>query len=154
MSSAGDVNSDGIADLIIGASHASPNGNASGRSYVVFGKSTGFSPTLNLLDINGANGFTINGIAGDGSGDSVSSAGDVNDDGITDLIIGAYGASPNGFQSGRSYVVFGKRTGFSPTFNLSSLNGANGFTINGIAGESSSHSVSSAGDVNGMASLT
>ncbi|MEH1837655.1 MAG: hypothetical protein V7L20_02550 [Nostoc sp.] len=157
VSSAGDVNDDGIADLIIGAPNASPNGTYSGQSYVVFGKSTGFSPTLNLSDLNGANGFVINGIkSGDELGNSVSSAGDVNDDGIADLIIGASSASPNGFQSGQSYVVFGKSTGFSPTFNLSSLNGANGFAINGINQlDYSGNSVSSAGDVNddGIADL-
>ncbi|MEH2002478.1 MAG: hypothetical protein V7L00_27720 [Nostoc sp.] len=157
VSSAGDVNSDGIADLIIGASYADPNGDGSGQSYVVFGKSTGFSATLNLSDLNGANGFAINGIAADdGSGYSVSSAGDVNSDGIADLIIGAPGASPNANSSGQSYVVFGKSTGFSATLNLSDLNGANGFAINGInAGDYSGYSVSSAGDVNsdGIADL-
>ncbi|HYX15790.1 MAG TPA: integrin alpha [Nostoc sp.] len=157
VSSAGDVNSDGIADLIIGAPNADPNGTDSGQSYVVFGKSTGFSSTLNLSNLNGANGFTINGIAEyDFSGESVSSAGDVNDDGIADLIIGASLAFPNGVTSGQSYVVFGKSTGFDATFNLSTLNGANGFTINGIAEEDySGYSVSSAGDVNndGIADL-
>ena len=45
---------------------------------------------LDLSDLNGTNGFTINGIdAGDYSGYSVSSAGDVNGDGIDDIIIGA-----------------------------------------------------------------
>ncbi|WP_267871490.1 hypothetical protein [Nostoc sp. CHAB 5715] len=157
VSSAGDVNSDGIADLIIGAFQGDPNGDDSGQSYVVFGKSTGFSATLNLSDLNGANGFAINGIAADdGSGFSVSSAGDVNSDGIADLIIGALSASPNGTDSGQSYVVFGKSTGWSATLNLSDLNGANGFAINGIAvGDRSGYSVSSAGDVNddGIADL-
>ncbi|MEH2361395.1 hypothetical protein, partial [Nostoc sp.] len=159
VSSAGDINDDGIADLIISAPYADPNGDDSGQSYVIFGKSTGFSPTLNLSSLNGANGFAINGIkAGDNSGYSVSSAGDINDDGIADLIIGAPApyADPNGDDSGQSYVVFGKSTGFSPTLNLSSLNGANGFAINGIkAGDNSGYSVSSAGDINddGIADL-
>ncbi|MBD2386561.1 putative Ig domain-containing protein [Cylindrospermum sp. FACHB-282] len=151
VSSAGDVNGDGFDDLIIGARYADPNGSNSGQSYVVFGSSSSFSPTLNLSTLNGANGFAINGIAqGDRSGSSVSSAGDVNGDGFDDLIIGARYADPNGSNSGQSYVVFGSSSGFSPTLNLSTLNGANGFTINGIAqGDSSGSSVSSAGDVNG-----
>jgi Ca2+-binding RTX toxin-like protein len=39
---------------------------------------------------------------------SVSSAGDVNGDGFDDLIVGAFGADPNGSSSGSSYVVFGR----------------------------------------------
>ncbi|MEH2041854.1 calcium-binding protein, partial [Nostoc sp.] len=150
VSSAGDVNSDGIDDLIIGAEGADPNGDYSGQSYVVFGKSTGWSATLNLSNLNGANGFAINGIKeGDYSGRVSSSAGDVNSDGIDDLIIGAEGASPNGIASGQSYVVFGKSTEWSATLNLSNLNGANGFAINGIKEyDYSGSSVSSAGDVN------
>ncbi|TVQ24564.1 MAG: hypothetical protein EA367_01535, partial [Leptolyngbya sp. DLM2.Bin15] len=53
--------------------------------------------------------FRIDGVAAvDRSGFSVSSAGDINGDGIDDLIIGAYGADPNGTFSGSSYVVFGR----------------------------------------------
>ncbi|ACC83711.1 beta strand repeat-containing protein [Nostoc punctiforme] len=153
VSGAGDINGDGIDDVIIGASNASPNGSSSGQSYVVFGNSTGFSASLNLSTLSGANGFTINGIKeGDFSGSPVSSAGDVNGDGIDDLIIGAISfSSENGtvFASGQSYVVFGNSKGFSPSLNLSELNGSNGFTINGIKTDSTGFSVSSAGDVNG-----
>jgi len=151
VSSARDVNGDGIDDLIIGASGADPNGNLSGQSYVVFGSRSGFVPDFTPSALNGINGFRINGIAAnDVSGDSVSSAGDVNGDGIDDLIIGASGAGPNGTSSGQSYVVFGSRSGFAVDFNLSALNGSNGFRINGIAtNDRSGGSVSSAGDVNG-----
>ncbi len=152
VSSAGDINGDGIDDLIIGAEDADPNGNSgSGQSYVVFGNSSGFSSSLNLSTLNGNNGFFINGInASDSSGRSVSNAGDVNGDGIDDLIIGAFRADPNGSDSGQSYVVFGSSSGFSSSFNLSTLNGSNGFIINGInLNDSSGRSVSSAGDING-----
>ena len=61
-----------------------------GESYVVFGSEHSLRAELDLSDLNGTNGFTINGIdAGDHSGRSVSSAGDVNGDGIDDIIIGA-----------------------------------------------------------------
>ena len=62
---------------------------SSGASYVVFGKSTGFAANLNLSALDGTNGFRINGeAAGDRAGISVSSAGDVNGDGLADLLIG------------------------------------------------------------------
>ena len=108
--------------------------------------------SLDLANLDGANGFVINGIdAGDSSGGSVSGAGDVNGDGIADVIIGAYTAAPGGAKvAGESYVVFGSGTGFAASLDLSSLDGSNGFVINGIdAGDCSGHSVSGAGDVNG-----
>jgi hypothetical protein len=95
----------------------------------------------------------INGEAvGDSSGFSVSSAGDVNGDGLDDLIVGAYQADPNGDDSGKSYVVFGKTN--SSAINLSAIadasNPTGGFVINGeTAGDWNGNSVSSAGDVNG-----
>ena len=151
VSSAGDVNNDGFADLIIGAREADPNGlDKAGAAHVVYGKAA-FDPTLNLSDLNGNNGFTINGIAaGNQTGTSVSSAGDINGDGIDDLIIGALYADPNGLNdAGVAYVVFGQE-GFSPNFDLNTLDGSNGFTIKGIAaGNQTGSSVSGIGDFNG-----
>ena len=151
VASAGDVNGDGYADLIIGAFLADPNGSASGASYVVFGKASGFSANFNLNTLNGANGFQISGeVRGDESGISVASAGDVNGDGYPDLIIGARGGDTNADSAGASYVVFGKASGFSANLNLSSLNGANGFQMSGEAmDDSSGRTVASAGDING-----
>ncbi|MEQ8970813.1 MAG: VCBS domain-containing protein [Coleofasciculus sp. C1-SOL-03] len=148
---AGDINGDGIDDVVIGAPNADPNGvSSSGQTYVVFGKTSGFDPNLDLSSLNGSNGFQINGTAvGDESGFSVNGAGDVNGDGVDDLIIGERSANSQGSDSGQSYVVFGKTSTFSATLNLSSLDGTNGFKINGIAaGDNSGFSVSGAGDIN------
>jgi len=151
VASAGDVNGDGIDDFIIGAEFADPNGSGSGASYLVFGRSSGFPTDFELSSLDGSNGFKISGErAGESSGGSVASAGDLNGDGYGDIIIGAEYAAPNGYRCGASYVVFGKASGFASNLNLSTLNGANGFQLNGEkAGDYSCRSAVSAGDVNG-----
>ena len=67
-----------------------------------------FPPTLNLSILDGTNGFRLSGVAGgDRSGRAVSSAGDVNGDGLADLLVG-HTPTPGG--TGASYVVFGRDT--------------------------------------------
>jgi hypothetical protein len=161
VSSAGDVNGDGVDDVIIGATGADPGGRSSaGASYIVLGKNTAvlgpFAASIDLSTLNGLTGFVINGIdAFDSSGGSVSSAGDVNGDGVGDVIIGASGADPGGRnRAGETYIVFGKDTAiaspFTASLDLSTLDGANGFVLNGIdPSDASGRSVGSAGDVNG-----
>ena len=156
VSSAGDVNGDGYDDLIIGARLADPNGRNSGETYLVYGGASapGTDGVLDLSALDGTNGFILNGIdTYDRSGQSVSSAGDVNGDGYDDLIIGAYRADPNGVsQAGETYIVYGGASapGTDGVLDLSDLDGSNGFILNGIdADDESGTSVSSAGDVNG-----
>jgi hypothetical protein len=149
VAQAGDLNGDGVSDVIIGAPSSSAKGMNSGRSYVVFGKRNGLGDRIDLSLLDGRNGFVINGVFAKGrSGYSVSGAGDVNGDRIADVIIGAPFANPNGLYSGQSYVVLGKRGGYSSTLDLGSLNGKNGWSINGVTGRSG-FSVAGIGDVNG-----
>jgi hypothetical protein len=149
VAGAGDVNGEGVDDIVIGAYAATPGtGDNAGETYVVFGKETAVDDSLALADLDGTNGFVITGVdASDLSGISVAGAGDVNGDGVDDIVVGAYGANQ---QRGKTYVVFGKETGFDRTFALADLNGANGFVIEGInAFDFSGYSVAGAGDVNG-----
>ena len=152
---AGDVNGDGLADVIIGARLADPAGNdGAGESYVVFGKTD--TTAVSLADVTaGTGGFVINGIdPGDRSGSSVSGAGDVNGDGLADVIVGAPGGDPGGNSyAGESYVVFGKADTTAVDLAVVAA-GAGGFVINGIDpgaffGDYSGSSVSGAGDING-----
>ena len=89
--------------LVLGAFEASSN---AGASYVIFGSREGFNSPFNLDNFNGTNGFTVPGIVADGFlGQSVSTAGDINGDGFSDLILEASGANSN---AGISYVIFWK----------------------------------------------
>lgn len=131
VSEAGDVNKDGFGDILIGAPAASNPKEQAGEVYVLFGK-TNRSTVFNLNTLNGNNGFTLKGIEiQDHVGAALSSVGDVNRDGIDDILIGAKNASPNGFASGTAYLFFGKENSFATSFNLSDLDGTNGLSILG-----------------------
>jgi hypothetical protein len=154
-SAAGDVNGDGLPDFILGSALADPSSRAdAGRAYVVFGSTS--SAAINLSAVNaGTGGFVVHGAcASDRLGASVSQAGDVNGDGLADLVIGAPGASlPTGVGTGagRVYVVFGRTA--STALEASAIaGGTGGFVINAESNSASSSmgiSVSNAGDVNG-----
>ncbi|MCC8997718.1 MAG: FG-GAP-like repeat-containing protein [Nitrosomonas sp.] len=148
VSNAGDVNDDGFSDVLIGAPGTDINGNKSGSSYVVFGKASGFDAVVNLANLDGTNGFAMNGLAGDELGSSVSNAGDVNGDGFGDILIGARGADNHGVDSGSVYVIFGKSTGFSATLDLANLASDAGFRVDGLHAGDQLTSFSAAGDIN------
>ena len=151
VSRAGDINGDGVDDFVMGATGADPNGNSSGAAYVVFGNTNGLPSTLVLSDLDGSNGFALNGVAAnDRTGFEVKNAGDINGDEIDDIIVSAYAASRNGSRSGSSYIVFGNSNGFPAVLELSSLNGSNGFVVNGnLFDDRLGISVSGIGDING-----
>ena len=148
VSTAGDINGDGYADILIGAPEADPYGNTEGEAYVVFGKANGFAPKTNLDALNGGNGFVLEGIGlDDETGYSVSTADDFNGDGYADILIGAPGANDS---AGVVYLVFGKNSGYSAHLDLLELDGNNGFVIDAPNEDTwFGDSVSSAGDING-----
>lgn len=152
VSGAGDINHDGLDDLVVSAPLGDPNGNTdAGESYVILGSTVPSTPVFSPAALDGANGFRLDGAPLDSVGVSVSAAGDIDGDGIGDVILGAPEASPNGNPAaGVSYVVLGSKHGFFPSLDLPTLNGRDGFRADGIAAEDrSGSSVSSAGDING-----
>jgi hypothetical protein len=159
VAAAGDVNGDGIADLLLGAEggHGASGWESwAGATYVVFGRQGGWPAPIDLAAVaNGTGGFVIHGqSARDWSGRSVASAGDVNGDGIDDIIVGALGSDgPGGgrVDAGSAYVVFGRPAGWSAPVDLNAVAaGTGGFVIYGAdAEDQSGRSVASAGDVNG-----
>ena len=114
---AGDFNDDGIDDFLI-------NSNSGDVSYVIFGNGSGFGASLDLSSLNGTNGFAIN-VGTDGR-KAVSYAGDMNNDGVDDIIIGE---NPNN----QAHVIYGHTGPFAATFDVNTLDGSNGFTFTGAS---------------------
>lgn len=145
----GDVNGDGLADILVGATNTN---SLAGAAIVIFGSPARFPVTFDPAGVDGTNGFRVTAATqGDFLGFSVDGAGDVNGDGFVDVLL----AAPNhdgavGADSGAAYVLYGKAGGFAPSFSLAALDPAAGFEISGVgAGDLAGISVSAAGDVNG-----
>ncbi|MCS6989585.1 MAG: FG-GAP-like repeat-containing protein [Chloroherpetonaceae bacterium] len=109
VGSAGDVNGDGFSDVIVGA-HLFDNGETDeGRAFVYHGSASGLSATANwMAEGNQANAWF---------GYSVASAGDVNGDGFSDVIIGAYRFDNGETDEGCVFVYHGSASGLSATAN-------------------------------------
>ena len=99
VANAGDVNGDGFYDLIVGASAADPGSRVdAGTASVFYGSamSVAMAPNVTLEGVAASNAF----------GRSASSAGDINGDGYSEVIVGAFLASPNMRNSAGAASVF------------------------------------------------
>lgn len=139
VADAGDVNDDGVADVIVGA----PGENA---AYVVFGSGDAHFGAIRGDSLDGSNGFRISGSRDSRLGFSVANAGDVNGDGVNDVVVGNGAAN-----FGVGYVIFGrnKAHAFDAAIDVRSLNGSNGFALASANGNVSAFVVTGAGDFNG-----
>jgi len=150
----GDVNADGFRDLLITSTGAETSwgGDLPGVVYVVFGGPTleGQS-VISLNDLDGTNGFRIehhDPYANFGRG--LIADVDVNRDGLDDFVVSAHGAWALGQPAaGQVYVIYGAPgLGATGTFKLLTLNGSNGFVINGPGRGQGTGSLLGAGDFN------
>ena len=143
VSSAGDVDADGYADLLVGADEESSGGTYAGAAYLVLG------PVSGEVDLSAADAKLVGEASLDSAGRSVSSAGDADADGYADLLVGADEESSGGSFAGAAYLVLG------PVSGRVRLSAADAKFIGEASGDYAGRSVSSAGDVdaNGCADL-
>jgi len=142
VSIAGDVNGDGFDDILIGAPSNDDGGTAAGQVYLLFGKASGWSMDT---DLRYADASFWGESSNDHAGVSVSGAGDVNGDGYDDILIGADGNDEGGTGTGQTYLILGRRYGWSMDTPLYSVNAS--FWGEGLI-DGSGECVSGAGDVN------
>jgi len=144
LSKAGDINGDGIDDIIIGAVTSNQN---AGAAYVIYGSREPFQNITPSLGLPRSQGFAILGkTPSENVGESVSGAGDVNGDGIDDVIIGAYSLAN---WRGAAYVIYGNKNSSSTIVPNASLDASQGFAMYGdIEHTALGQSVSGIGDIN------
>jgi len=138
----GDVNGDGIDDLLIGAYENDEAGQGAGQAYLIMGKHSGWAHGVSL---DQADASFLGEAPDDGAGFQVAGAGDVNADGFYDLLVGSPWNAEGGGDAGQAYLIFGRSHGWSPDTDLAL---ADASVIGEFAGDYL-FCVAGAGDVNG-----
>jgi hypothetical protein len=179
LQNVGDVNGDGISDVVVTDPQLDANGVDSGAAYLVFGQQGGLASDVNIttllssgqaIRLNGGQaGEDLGGVQTDhgnngsadawlsGEGNTVAALGDINGDGIGDFAVGSpeWGDSAtDGFAPGRVYVIYGSQSGWASGSIATEASGTSGFTLNSSLSTTTTNGwlgfdIRGAGDVNG-----
>jgi hypothetical protein len=141
----GDVNNDGLDDILIGAPFNDQAGNAVGKTYLILGRTAADWGMDFSLDSADATFLGEN--VDDGAGIEAVYAGDVNGDGFDDFLIGSDYSSDGGYHAGQTYLILGRTDAdWGVDYQLSNADASFvGEADNHLTGQHSN----SAGDVNG-----
>jgi len=140
ISISGDVDGDGVHDIIIGASLTD---SSKGAAYVIYGKNGGYTD-FDVSTLTSDKGFKIIGPAG-GVGWSLNTKLDINGDKINDILLGAH---RDGGTAGAAYIIYGQ-TARDSDLTLATMPASRGFKISGFTAGYLGASLASAGDFNG-----
>ena len=114
---AGDVNGDGLNDLLFGVPNAIGAGHRVGEAYLVLGRTSGWTLGCSLADSDAS---FLGEEDSDYAGGSLAGIGDVDGDGLDDLLVAAEDNSESSDQAGQVYLVLGRATGWAMETSLSS----------------------------------
>ena len=143
VSTAGDVDGDGLDDILIGAAGRDQNTVNSGAAYVILARSL---DEKGVIDLSTADYVLTGELRGEQAGSTVSNAGDVDGDGLSDILVGALRHSGDYDSQGTAYIVLGRTLSTEREINLANAD----YKLTGASTDQYvGHSVSSAGDVDG-----